>query len=94
MATAEQLVSGLYSGYFGLPDTPTLHLGVLGLFTLITLGMVLDMFPRVSGGTDSFNASGYPAKWTVFYGAWFLAYGPMMAIFFTGISIGPRTCYI
>ncbi|MFQ9868658.1 MAG: BCCT family transporter [Bilophila wadsworthia] len=133
-ATAVQLVSGLYADYFGLPDTQALHLGVLGMFTVITLGsirkplskgmrllsdmnsilalsllaivliggatgyffslgtntlgMVLDMFPRVSGWTDPFNASGFPAKWTVFYGAWFLAYGPMMAIFFTGISMG------
>lgn len=129
LATAVQLVSGLYADYFGLPDTQALHLGVLGMFTVITLGsirkplskgmrllsdmnsilalsllaivliggatgyffslgtntlgMVLDMFPRVSGWTDPFNASGFPAKWTVFYGAWFLAYGPMMAIFFT-----------
>lgn len=134
LATAVQLVSGLYADYFGLPDTQALHLGVLGMFTVITLGsirkplskgmrllsdmnsilalsllaivliggatgyffslgtntlgMVLDMFPRVSGWTDPFNASGFPAKWTVFYGAWFLAYGPMMAIFFTGISMG------
>ena len=134
LATAVQLVSGLYADYFGLPDTQALHLGVLGMFTVITLGsirkplskgmrllsdmnsilalsllaivliggatgyffslgtntlgMVLDMFPRVSGWTDPFNASGSPAKWTVFYGAWFLAYGPMMAIFFTGISMG------
>ena len=133
LATAVQLVSGLYADYFGLPDTQALHLGVLGMFTVITLGsirkplskgmrllsdmnsilalsllaivliggatgyffslgtntlgMVLDMFPRVSGWTDPFNASGFPAKWTVFYGAWFLAYGPMMAIFFTGISM-------
>ncbi len=53
-----------------------------------TLGMVLDIFPRISGWTDPFNASGFPQEWTVFYGAWFVAYAPMMAIFFTGISMG------
>lgn len=53
-----------------------------------TLGMTLDIFPRISGWTDPFGASGFPQEWTVFYGAWFVAYAPMMAIFFTGISMG------
>ncbi len=53
-----------------------------------TLGMTMDIFPRISGWTDPFNASGFPQEWTVFYGAWFVAYAPMMAIFFTGISMG------
>ncbi len=53
-----------------------------------TLGMTLDIFPRISGWTDPFGVSGYPQEWTVFYGAWFVAYAPMMAIFFTGISMG------
>ena len=40
LATAVQLVSGLYADYFGLPDTQALHLGVLGMFTVITLGSI------------------------------------------------------
>ena len=117
------------------PTLQALHLGVLGMFTVITLGsirkplskgmrllsdmnsilalsllaivliggatgyffslgtntlgMVLDMFPRVSGWTDPFNASGFPAKWTVFYGAWLPSpAAPRRPIFFTGISMG------
>lgn len=53
-----------------------------------TLGMTLDIFPRISGWTDPFSVSGFPQEWTVFYGAWFVAFAPMMAIFFTGISMG------
>ena len=53
-----------------------------------TLGMTMDIFPRISGWTDPFAVSGFPQEWTVFYGAWFVAFAPMMAIFFTGISMG------
>jgi len=53
-----------------------------------TLGMVMDIFPRISGWTDPFAVDGFTSEWTVFYGAWFLAFAPMMAIFFTGISMG------
>lgn len=53
-----------------------------------TLGMVMDIFPRISGWTDPFGVSGFTEEWTVFYGAWFVAFAPMMAIFFTGISMG------
>lgn len=77
----------LIDGWFGVCLDVFIIMGLAGGIGS-TLGMVLDMFPRVSGWTDPFNASGFPAKWTVFYGAWFLAYGPMMAIFFTGISMG------
>ena len=117
-----QLVSGLYADYFGLPDTQALHLGVLGMFTVITLGsirkplskgmrllsdmnsilalsllaivliggatgyffslgtntlgMVLDMFPRVPGGPIPSTPAGSPPNGPYFTAQWFLAYGP------------------
>lgn len=52
------------------------------------LGTTFDIFPRISGWTDPFMASGYPQEWTIFYGAWTYAYAPMMGIFFTSISMG------
>ncbi len=56
--------------------------------TVNMLGTTLDIFPRISGWTDPFMASGYPQEWTIFYGAWIYAYAPMMGIFFTSISMG------
>lgn len=56
--------------------------------TVNMLGTTMDIFPRISGWTDPFMASGYPQEWTIFYGAWTYAYAPMMGIFFTSISMG------
>lgn len=52
------------------------------------VGLVVDLFPRLATWTDPLNTNSFPANWTIFYSAWILAYGPMMGIFITSISIG------
>ncbi|RJX71011.1 choline transporter [Vibrio sinensis] len=53
-----------------------------------TIGMLLQYFPRIMTWTDPVTGGGFPAKWTIFYGAWIIAYGPMMGLFITSISYG------
>lgn len=53
-----------------------------------SIGLLLDLLPKISTWTDPGGVTSYPAKWTIFYAAWILAYGPMMGIFITSISIG------
>lgn len=53
-----------------------------------SIGLLIDLLPRISTWTDPMQTSSFPANWTIFYGAWILAYGPMMGIFITSISIG------
>lgn len=64
---------------------PTAYLLNLGTSSL---GMVVDLFPRMATWTDPLGKTSFPADWTIFYSAWYLAYGPMMGIFITAISMG------
>ena len=64
---------------------PTAYLLNLGTNTL---GMLFDLAPRIGSWTDPLLTTQYPQDWTIFYGAWIFAYGPMMGIFITSISIG------
>ncbi|MFK8017179.1 MAG: BCCT family transporter [Gammaproteobacteria bacterium] len=64
---------------------PTLF--ILSL-TTNSVGLLLDHFFHMALYTDPVTQSGFPEAWTVFYWAWWLAYAPMMGLFFGRISRG------
>jgi len=53
-----------------------------------SLGLMLDNFFRISFWTDPIERGGFPEAWTIFYWAWWIAYAPMMGLFFGRISKG------
>ena len=53
-----------------------------------SLGLIIDNFFRISFWTDPIERSGFPEAWTIFYWAWWIAYAPMMGLFFGRISRG------
>lgn len=53
-----------------------------------SLGLMLDNFFRISFWTDPIERGGFPEAWTIFYWAWWIAYAPMMGLFFARISRG------
>lgn len=53
-----------------------------------SVGLLLDHFFQMALYTDPVSKSGFPEDWTVFYWAWWLAYAPMMGLFFGRISQG------
>ena len=64
---------------------PTVY--ILSL-TTNSFGLMLNNFLRISFWTDPIAASGFPEDWTIFYWAWWIAYAPMMGLFFGRISRG------
>ena len=52
------------------------------------IGLVLQNFIRMSTWTDPVRDAGFVENWTIFYWAWWLAYGPFVGIFVTRISQG------
>lgn len=56
--------------------------------TTNSIGLLLDNVLRMSFWTDPIAKSGFPESWTIFYWAWWLAYVPMMGLFFGRISRG------
>jgi BCCT family betaine/carnitine transporter len=55
---------------------------------LNSAGLVLQNFIRLNTWTDPFTESRFVENWTVFYWAWWVAYGPFVGIFVTRISRG------
>jgi BCCT family betaine/carnitine transporter len=53
-----------------------------------SLGLMIDNFFRISFWTDPIEQGGFPEAWTIFYWAWWIAYAPMMGLFFARISRG------
>ena len=53
-----------------------------------SLGLMLQEFVRMVTWTDPIERGGFVESWTVFYWAWWVAYGPFVAIFATRISRG------
>ena len=53
-----------------------------------SVGLVLQNFVRMNTWTDPVANSGFVEAWTVFYWAWWIAYGPFVGIFVTRISRG------
>lgn len=64
---------------------PTFFL--LNLFT-DSFGLMIKEFARMSFYTDPIGKSMFPQWWTIFYWAWWAAYGPYMGIFIARISRG------
>ncbi|KUJ81690.1 BCCT family transporter [Microbulbifer flavimaris] len=53
-----------------------------------SLGLMLDSFTRISFWLDPIRQGGFPDAWTLFYWAWWIAYAPLMGLFFGRISRG------
>ena len=53
-----------------------------------SLGLMFDNFVRMNSWTDPFTESRFVEDWTVFYWAWWIAYGPFVGLFVTRISRG------
>ncbi len=64
---------------------PTVY--ILSL-TANSFGLLMDNFMRMSFWLDPIDQGGFPDSWTLFYWAWWIAYAPMMGLFFGRISHG------
>ena len=64
---------------------PTIFLLELGTSSL---GLVAQEFLRMNTWTDVLRDTGFTKDWTIFYWAWWIAYGPFMGLFVTKISRG------
>ncbi len=53
-----------------------------------SFGLMVSEFFRLSFYLDPITKGGFPEGWTVFYWAWWIAYGPMMGLFVARISKG------
>jgi BCCT family betaine/carnitine transporter len=71
--------------FFVLAVGPSLFILKVGVNSI---GLVLDNFIRMATWTDPFTDSRFVEDWTVFYWAWWIAYGPFVGIFVTRISYG------
>jgi BCCT family betaine/carnitine transporter len=52
------------------------------------IGLVMQNFLRLNTWTDPVRNAGFVENWTVFYWAWWIAYGPFVGLFVTRISRG------
>jgi len=71
--------------FFVLAAGPTIFILKMGLNSI---GLVLQNLVRMNTWTDPVANSGFVENWTVFYWAWWVAYGPFVGIFVTRISRG------
>lgn len=53
-----------------------------------SIGLVIQNFFEMSLWTDPVENTGFVESWTVFYWAWWVAYGPFVGLFVTRISRG------
>jgi len=53
-----------------------------------SIGLMTQNFIRMNTWTDVFTNSGFVKNWTIFYWAWWIAYGPFVGLFVTRISRG------
>jgi BCCT family betaine/carnitine transporter len=56
--------------------------------SLNSVGLMLQDFIRMNSWTDPFTDSSFVESWTVFYWAWWIAFGPFVGLFVTRISRG------
>lgn len=78
------VVAGVFA-VFVLIAGPTLFALKLGTNSL---GLMLQEFIRLNTWTDPIMKTRFVEDWSVFYWAWWLAYGPFMGLFVTRISRG------
>jgi BCCT family betaine/carnitine transporter len=79
------LLLALLLAVFVLLAGPTLFLLKTALNNV---GTVLQNFIQMNTWTDPFTESHFVEDWTVFYWAWWIAYGPFVGLFVTRISRG------
>ncbi len=53
-----------------------------------SIGLMLQNFIRMNTWTEPLADTGFVEDWTIFYWAWWIAYGPFMGMFVTRISRG------
>lgn len=53
-----------------------------------SVGFMLQNFARMNTYTDAIDRTGWVEDWSVFYWAWWIAYGPFMGVFAARISRG------
>jgi BCCT family betaine/carnitine transporter len=53
-----------------------------------SLGFMIERLARMLTWTDPVERSGFVEDWTIFYWAWWIAYGPFVGLFVTRISRG------
>ena len=53
-----------------------------------SIGLMLQEFVRMNTWTEPLGDTGFVEDWTIFYWAWWIAYGPFMGLFVTRISRG------
>ncbi len=98
---AASVYLGLERGIKRLSELNMLLAGVFVVFVLVAgptlfqlkmgtnaLGLIVQHFVRLSTWTDPILGTGFVEDWSVFYWAWWLAYGPFMGLFVTRISRG------
>ncbi len=56
--------------------------------SISSVGLMVSEFVRMTSWADPFTDSGFVESWTVFYWAWWIAYGPFVGLFVTRISRG------
>jgi BCCT family betaine/carnitine transporter len=56
--------------------------------SLNSIGLMAQNFIRMNSWTDAFTESAFVESWTIFYWAWWIAYGPFVGLFVTRISRG------
>ncbi len=71
--------------FFVLAAGPTLFILKMGTNSI---GLVLQNFVQMNFWSDPVENSGFVESWTVFYWAWWIAYGPFVGIFVARISRG------
>ena len=55
---------------------------------LNSVALMAQNFFRMNSWTDAFTDSSFVENWTIFYWAWWIAYGPFVGLFVTRISRG------
>ena len=98
---AYSVYRGLNKGIKILSDVNMTVAGAFALFVLFTgptlfalkhgtnsLGLMVQEFVRLNTWTDPVLETNFVEDWSIFYWAWWLAYGPYMGIFVTRISRG------
>jgi len=78
------VIAGIFVVYV-LIAGPTLFLLKLGTNSI---GLMVQEFVRLNTWTDPILNSNFVEDWSIFYWAWWLAYGPFMGLFVTRISRG------
>ena len=84
LSNANMLLAGLFLALV-LASGPAVFALQLGTSSI---GLMFSEFVRMNTWTGALGDGGFVEDWTVFYWAWWIAYGPFMGLFVTRISRG------